>query len=89
MEGVIIKPKVFFYKNCDSCRTDDYIVLPKETPLDEVIDICFKEKCYGFARGSNTQGKGKFYIRSPHKNTQYIKQRIKIKDNVSFFILEY
>ena len=89
MEEIVINPKVIFYKDTDACRCDNYIVLPKTTPLNEVIKRCFDERCYGFARGSNTQGNGKFYIRSPHKNTTLLKTKLKTLNNVSFFILEY
>ena len=87
--GTVIQPKVTCYTNKDACRCDDYIVLPKTTPLEEVIKICFESKCYGFSRGSNIQGNGKFYIRSAHKTTNMLVTKIKDQKNVSFFILTY
>ena len=44
MEGIVINPKIIFYKDTDACRCDNYIVLPKTTPLNEVIKRCFDEK---------------------------------------------
>ena len=85
--GTVIQPQVTKYMNTDACRRDDYIVLPKTTPLNEVIDRCFKENCFGFARGSNIQGNGKFYIRSPHKTTILLQSKLIDKPGVSYFIL--
>ena len=84
--NTISQPKVTMYLNTDACRCDNYIVLPKTTDLKEVVRICVEAGCHGFARGSNTQGKGKFYIRSPHKTFDLL-QTIDYK-NVSFFIVE-
>ena len=84
---LIFQPKVTSYINKDACRCDDYIILPKTTPLNDVIKRCFEEHCYGFARGSNVQGNGKFYIRSPHKIN--LQTRLINKRNITFFILEY
>jgi len=84
----VVQPKVTEYKDTDACREDNYIVLPRETPLNVVIETAFKQNCHGFSRGSNTQGKGKFYIRSPHKTPELLKTKLKQQPNVSFFILE-
>jgi hypothetical protein len=84
----VVQPKVTEYKDTDACRCDDYIVLPRETPLNIVIETAFKQNCHGFSRGSNTQGNGKFYIRSPHKTSELLKTKLKQQPNVSFFILE-
>ena len=84
----VVQPKVTEYEDTDACREDNYIVLPRETPLNVVIETAFKQNCHGFARGSNTQGKGKFYIRSPHKTSELLKTKLKQQPNVSFFILE-
>lgn len=84
----MVQPKVTEFKDTDACRCDDYIVLPRETPLKVVIETAFNQNCHGFARGSNIQGNGKFYIRSPHKTSDLLKTKLKPKRNVSFFILE-
>ena len=84
----VVQPKVTEYKDTDACRCDDYIVLPRETPLHIVIETAFKQNCHGFARGSNTQGRGQFYIRSPDKSSDLLKNKIKLHQNTSFFILE-
>ncbi len=86
--GTIIQPKVTMYINKDACRRDDYIVLPKTTPLEQVIKRCFEERCYGFSRSSLIQGKGKFYIRSPHKTSERLKNKLIDKKNITFFILD-
>jgi hypothetical protein len=85
----VIQPKVSCYQNKDACRRDDYIILPKQTALCDVIERCFREGCYGFARGSNVQGKGQFYIRSLHKTNNLLKTKLIDRDNITFFILEY
>ena len=69
----VVQPKVTEYKDTDACRCDDYIVLPRETPLNVVIE---------------TACNGKFYIRSPHKTSELLKTKLKQQPNVSFFILE-
>jgi hypothetical protein len=84
----VVQPKVTEYKDTDACRGDNYIVLPPETPLNVVIETAFKQNCHGFARGSNTQGKGQFYIRSPHKTSELLKTKLIPRPTVSFFILE-
>ena len=89
MERVVIQPKVTMYLNTDACRCDDFIVLPKTTELKDVIQRCIDAGCYGFSRGSNTQGRGKFYIRSPHKTTTLLNAKLLPNQNVSFFVLEY
>jgi aromatic ring-opening dioxygenase LigB subunit len=88
----VIQPKVTEYINCNAYTGDNYIVLPKETRLDEVIQITFESKCYGFARSSHNDLSGKYYIRSPDKTVDNIIYRL---DNnlktvgVTFFLLEY
>lgn len=84
----VIQPKVTEYKDTDACRGDNYIILPPETPLHIVIETAFKQNCYGFARGSNTQGRGQFYIRSTHKTSELLKTKLIPWKNTSFFILE-
>ena len=83
------EPKVTAYLNTDAMRCDDYIVLPKTTDLNEVIRVCVEAGCHGFARGSNTQGRGQFYIRSPHRTVDLLNTKLFHKKNVSFFIVEY
>ena len=85
---MIIQPKVTMYNDKNACHGDDYIVLPKTTLLKDVIQRCFEEGCYGFCRGSNTQGNGQFYIRSPNKNAELLKNKLNDYDGVSFFIVE-
>ena len=88
----IIQPKVTEYSNCNAYTGDNYIVLPKETRLHEVIQIAFESNCYGFARSSNDDLSGKYYIRSPDKTVDNIIYRL---DNnlksvgVNFYLLEY
>ena len=83
------EPKVTAYLNTDACRRDDFIVLPKTTDLNEVIRVCVVAGSHGFARSSNTQGRGKFYIRSPHKTVDLLNTKLINYQNVSFFIVEY
>ena len=88
----IIQPKVTEYQNCNAYTGDNYIVLPKETKLHEVIQITFESGCKGFARSSNDDLSGKYYIRSPDKTVDNIIYRL---DNnlktvgVNFYLLEY
>ena len=80
------EPKVTTHLNTDDCRRDDYIILPKTTDLNEV---CIEAGSHGFARSSNTQGRGKFYIRSPHKTVDLLYTKLINYKNVTFFIVEY
>jgi len=87
----VLQPKVTEYINCNAYTGDNYIVLPKETPLHEVIQIAFESKCNGFARSSNEDLSGKYYIRSPDKTVDNIVYRL---DNnlksvgINFYLLE-
>lgn len=83
------EPIVTEYNDTDAMRCDDYIVLPKTTNLSEVIRVCVEAGSHGFARGSNTQGRGQFYIRSPHRTVDLLNTKLFHKKNVSFFIVEY
>jgi len=88
----ILQPKVTEYTNCNAYSGDNYIVLPKETLLSEVIQIAFESGCNGFARSSHDDLSGKYYIRSPDKTVDNIIYRL---DNnlmtvgVKFYLLEY
>ena len=87
-----LQPKVTEYTNCNAYSGDNYIVLPKETHLSEVIQIAFESGCKGFARSSHDDFSGKYYIRSPDKSVDNIVYRL---DNnlmtvgVNFYVLEY
>jgi hypothetical protein len=87
----VIQPKVTEYSNCNAYSGDNYIVLPKETKLHEVIQIAFESGCNGFARSSHNDLSGKYYIRSPDKTVDNIVYRL---DNnlmtvgVNFYLLE-
>ena len=83
--SLVLQPKVTMYTDTDASRASDYIVLPKTTPLNEVIDRCFREGSYGFSRSSVHDGCGKYYIRPPHKSTFELKEY----KGISFFVLEY
>ena len=85
----VILPKVTEYENYDSCRNDNYIVLPKDTDIHEVIKKCMESNSCGFARSSINDGKGKYYIRSPKKNRDHIIERLNAYDGVNFYVLDY
>lgn len=88
----IIQPKVTEYINCNVYSGDNYIVLPKETLISEVIQIAFESNCYGFARSSNDELSGKYYIRSPDKVSKDMSERLdtnKEIKGVNFYVLEY
>jgi len=88
----ITQPKVTEYTNCNAYSGDNYRVLPKETPLTEVIQIAFEAGCRGFARSSNEDLSGKYYIRSPDKTVDNIIYRLDnnlITVGVNFYLLEF
>lgn len=83
------QPLVISYNNYDACKCDNYITLPKETPISVVINTCFEAGCHGFARGSNVSGRGKYYIRSPKHSYQHLKSKLTPYENITFFTLSY
>jgi len=92
MNKIIIQPKVTEYVNCNVYSGDNYITLPKETKVHEVIQIAFESNCQGFARSSNDDLSGKYYIRSPDKLAQDMIERLesnKESKGVNFYVLEY
>ena len=88
----ILQPKVTEYTNVNSYSGDNYIVLPKETLLSDVISIAFESGCHGFARSSNDDLSGKYYIRSPDKTVDNIIFRLDnnlMTNGVNFYVLEF
>ncbi len=79
---------VIQYINTDSHRCDDYEVHSKTTPIEVVIKRCRELGCYGFTRGSNHEGRGKYYIRSPKHTADNLKAHMKPYKNVSLFVLK-
>ena len=83
------EPIVTEYNDTDAFRNDNYIVLLRTTDLAEVIRICVEAGSHGFARHSNTQGRGQFYIRSPCRTIDLLNTKLSYHKNTSFFIVEY
>ena len=87
----VIQPKVTEYSNQNVYSGDNYLVLPRETPIHEVIQIAFESGCYGFARSSNDSLCGKYYIRSPDKLAPDMVERLALNKEakgVNFYVLE-
>jgi hypothetical protein len=87
----VIQPKVTEYFNSNVYSGDNYLVLPRETPIHEVIQIAFESGCYGFARSSNDSLCGKYYIRSPDKLATDMIEKLnsnKESKGVNFYVLE-
>jgi hypothetical protein len=75
------------YIGYDSCGGDDAKVFPKDTPVDEVVKYCLENGHSGFSRNSQMTGRGKFYVRSKHKNAEHLRSRLKPHTCATFWIL--
>jgi hypothetical protein len=91
MSSRIIQPRVTEYTNANVYSGDNYLILPKNTPIHEVIQIAFESGCHGFARSSNDPECGKYYIRSPDKLAADMITRLNTNaeyKGVNFYVLE-
>jgi hypothetical protein len=74
------------YIGYDSCGKDDAVVFPRDTSVEYVMRYCVEHGYSGFSRNSMMTGRGKFYVRSKHKDAAHLESRLKPHRCCTFWI---